>query len=322
VFDGSALAPLQRRGPRRGVVLALCGLLGATLGGAVGWAMKGGTDQFLGQQASRAPVAKGSAKAADATGDKLPALALAGSASAPAAAASAAASASAPAASASIPAAAASAAPPGSPATAATADSLAALQPLFFTEHEAWRALATAWDVNLGDGDPCQAAQRQQLQCYHRGNASLASIRLLGRPGILTIYEQRDKPSYALLTGLTRQGAILRTGGESREVPLSTLAQVWRGDFATFWRAPPGYSGLLYEGHAGSAVDGLASQLAKLRGEPAPRSGRSFDADLKAQVHAFQLAQGLSPDGIAGPTTFMQLNRATGVSEPRLETGS
>ena len=34
------------------------------------------------------------------------------------------------------------------------------------------------------------------------------------------------------------------------------------------------------------------------------------------------MAQGLRPDGIAGPTTFMQLNRATGVSEPRLETGS
>ncbi len=38
----------------------------------------------------------------------------------------------------------------------------------------------------------------------------------------------------------------------------------------------------------------------------------------RAQVSAFQLSQGLKPDGIAGPTTFMQLNRALGVDEPHL----
>ena len=37
-------------------------------------------------------------------------------------------------------------------------------------------------------------------------------------------------------------------------------------------------------------------------------------------IRLAQLAQGLRPDGIAGPTTFMQLNRATGVDEPRLLT--
>jgi general secretion pathway protein A len=37
-------------------------------------------------------------------------------------------------------------------------------------------------------------------------------------------------------------------------------------------------------------------------------------------VSTFQRAQGLKPDGIAGPTTFMQLNRVSGVDEPRLST--
>ena len=114
----------------------------------------------------------------------------------------------------------------------------------------------------------------------------------------------------------------MRTGSDAppRSVPLAALAQIWRGDFATFWRAPPGYLKLVVEGHTGGAVDGLAAQLAKLRGEPEPPAGQTYDASLKAKVHAFQMAQGLRPDGIAGPTTFMQLNRATGVSEPRLET--
>jgi general secretion pathway protein A len=39
---------------------------------------------------------------------------------------------------------------------------------------------------------------------------------------------------------------------------------------------------------------------------------------LTSQVFAFQLAQGLAPDGLAGPLTLMKLNRASGIDEPRL----
>jgi general secretion pathway protein A len=39
---------------------------------------------------------------------------------------------------------------------------------------------------------------------------------------------------------------------------------------------------------------------------------------LKARVSAFQVANGLRPDGMAGPLTLMQINRASGVDEPRL----
>jgi len=42
------------------------------------------------------------------------------------------------------------------------------------------------------------------------------------------------------------------------------------------------------------------------------------EAGWKAQVASFQLSQGLKADGLAGPTTFMQLNRATGIDEPQL----
>ena len=39
---------------------------------------------------------------------------------------------------------------------------------------------------------------------------------------------------------------------------------------------------------------------------------------LAEQLAGFQVAQSLRSDGIAGPTTFMQLNRVQGVVEPRL----
>ena len=194
-------------------------------------------------------------------------------------------------------------------------------------EADAWRELAPMWNLALGngngngngDGDPCLAARRSQVHCF-RSNSNLALMRQLGRPGILTLRFENGKPEYALLTGLTNQSATLRAGADAQTVSLASLASVWRGEFATFWRAPPDYRDRVVDGSGGAMVDTLAAQLAKLNGQAAPAAPQAFDAVLKSKLSAFQLTQGLSPDGVAGPTTFMQLNRATGVDEPRLQT--
>ncbi len=214
-------------------------------------------------------------------------------------------------------AAAAASAAASSSAVLSAADLQSALNALTQDEREAWRELAPAWKLDLTDADPCMAAQRQRVPCF-KSASTLAQIRQLGRPGILTLQVGDDKPVYAVLVGLTAQAATLRMGGVPRTVPLVALAQWWRGEFATFWRAPEGYRNILAEGSAGPVVDRLSADLARLRGEAPPAPEQRFDAALRGKVFAFQLAQGLRPDGIAGPTTFMQLNRATGVDEPRL----
>jgi general secretion pathway protein A len=200
---------------------------------------------------------------------------------------------------------------------AVTADPAQILQSTTRDENRAWRALASAWTLELGQGDPCQAAQRQQVHCFRTDN-SLALIRQLDRPGILTLRHSGTSPVFAVLTGLTDQTAMLRLDGVSQTVSLAVLATLWQGEFATFWRAPPGYAAVIDLGSRGDVVDRLAVQLAALDGSSSPARGRPFDESLKAKVRAFQLAQGLKPDGRAGPTTFMQLNRASGVQEPRL----
>ena len=75
----------------------------------------------------------------------------------------------------------------------------------------------------------------------------------------------------------------------------------------------------------------LAAQLARVPGIGAPAGMAASEpasaapsappgwAELSRQVQAFQASQGLQPDGRIGPITLMQINRATGVAEPRLD---
>jgi len=187
-------------------------------------------------------------------------------------------------------------------------------------ENDAWRELAPEWKLTLDGDDPCSAARKVQVQCFRSPSSNLALIRQLDRPGILMLRDDGDRPVYALLTGLTENSATLRMAGVSQTISLVSLATLWRGDFATFWRAPAVYKGRTQalDGAAGPESAWLAGQLATLRGEGTPPPEALTDSGWKTRVSAFQLAQGLKPDGLAGPTTFMQLNRATGIDEPRL----
>jgi len=289
VFGPAEVAPPAH--PRQGRIAALGLLAGAALFGVAALTLDGGAHR---DSAAAGPWGKGSASAAAAASTAKTAVAAA-SAAAP------------------IPRAA------SAPLTLVATDLKTRFPSLLRNERDAWRELAPAWKLAMADGDPCVAAQRQQVQCFKSASSNLALIRQLARPGIVTLNDDNGQPVHALLTGLTHQSATLRMGGVSQTVSLPSLAQLWRGDFATYWRAPPGYQNRIVEADAGPAAEWLAAQLAALDGSAASVDKPLSDAALKSQVSAFQLAQGLKADGLAGPTTFMQLNRATGVDEPRLQ---
>ncbi|MBK9572174.1 MAG: AAA family ATPase [Rhodoferax sp.] len=187
----------------------------------------------------------------------------------------------------------------------------------------AWRELASAWKLPASDDYPCQAAAAQQVQCYRASQLTVPQLRRLGRPGILTLQAGKEPPVYALLTGLTEQTATLQVAASQHTVRLVALGRLWHGDFATYWRAPPGYTGRLPDGSSGPVVARLAAQLSRLDGVPTPvseSSPPSLDATLRQRVRAFQRAQGLNPDGRPGPMTWMQLDSAIDNDQPRLQT--
>ena len=193
-------------------------------------------------------------------------------------------------------------------------------------EAAAWKALASAWGVTLTDGaDACATLPRDGLKCYRNRRAGLNLVRQIDRPVMLTLFpsEEAEESVSAVLRGLDGDTATLEGAGQTLKVPVEALAQVWRGDMATLWRTPPG---MPERGEIVDTPDGAAwldKQLAsKAAGGSGPGSRPMTPALRQSRIHRFQLAQGVTPDGRAGPLTLMLLNRATGVNEPRLQNKS
>ena len=184
-------------------------------------------------------------------------------------------------------------------------------------EKAAWRELAALWRVDPGEGDPCTGVARQQVRCY-KFATTLPMLKSLDRPGFMSLRDEAGRTTTVVLVGLRGDSASLLVEGRPQAVALAALTKLWQGEFGTLWRMPPGYTTALAEGASGPLVDRLATQLAGLAGEPVPPPRQTMDGALRAKVVRFQTANGLSALGKAGPTTFMQLNRATGVDEPRL----
>jgi len=206
----------------------------------------------------------------------------------------------------------------------------------------AWRTLAPAWGLAPAAQPPCAAAGAATAnaaatataatpapttasatapwQCFRTTQASLALLRALNRPGLLPLQAAAGggRPRYAQLVALDAQQLVLQHGTRRWRLPLEDLAALWHGDFITLWQPPPGYRTPLGRGASGPAVDALAADLAALRREPAPAEGQTLDGALATRLAGFQLAQGLRPDAVAGPTTFMQLSRLRGGHAPAL----
>ena len=205
------------------------------------------------------------------------------------------------------------------------ADAAAVLSQAWPDEDAAWRALAALWPLTLAPGDACRAAPSAGAACF-RANGGLVTARLLGRPGLLPLRDAGGTGGWVLLTGLSDTEATLQTRQAEVRLPLALLAPLWRGDFATLWRLPPAADpgAIAAAGPGAFAVRAAAPAWLTARLDaagvaavplgPGTRAGPALDE----RVRRFQIAQGLPPDGRAGPMTLMRLQLVAGDDEPRL----
>ncbi len=215
------------------------------------------------------------------------------------------------------PAATASTAPSG-PAASATsaAATLAAPEAMqgFANERSAWSALAALWSLPAGNkAEVCAAALTQGLAC-HDGSGDLALLHRLQRPMLL----QLGSGVPVLLQSIGPKALSLQGSQGTQQLPVALLPAVWPGSFSTLWRPPPGWLAA-GEKVGPETADWVFDHLQALQGQASGSlAQRGRDEALRQRVFAFQVGQGLALDGVAGPITLMQLNRAAGIDEPRL----
>jgi general secretion pathway protein A len=190
----------------------------------------------------------------------------------------------------------------------------------------AWGLLAQAWQAQVEPQapQPCAELALAGLRCYRNAAASLDLLRRLDRPAVLLLQGAQQQEVPVVLRRIDGDSAtVLGAQGTRLELPLAELGPLWHGAMATLWRAPEGLpdSGDITATPAGAAWLDERLRRAGVRLKAAPVRGGAVAA-RRARILQFQLGQGLDPDGQAGPLTLMQLNRATGVAEPRLRSGA
>ena len=174
------------------------------------------------------------------------------------------------------------------------------------SEDAALRSLAVGWGTTApAVGPACAALARENLSCFRARRAGLDLLRQIDRPAVLPLDiaapDGSKRTAYAVLRGLGSDSVTLDVDGRPHRVATATLAGWWRGDVLTLWRSEPDRAATL-DARLAQALPGVPAELTR--------------AD---RITRFQLAQGLPPDGQAGPLTAMRLNRAIGVDEPHLQ---
>ncbi|MDD2557359.1 MAG: AAA family ATPase [Desulfuromonadaceae bacterium] len=189
------------------------------------------------------------------------------------------------------------------------------------TRSAAAQQLFLLWNMpySTEETDIDTAANRVGLSNFER-RGSLATLRELNRPAILTLQDDAGNTRYATLTGLNTTSALLTFGEHIVRIPAAELVKHWRGEFILLWQAPPEYSTPVYPGHQGEIIHWLERQLAIInQRQPSTTAQRSLGGTLLDELRQFQASKGLTPDGILGPVTLIHLNNVTSNTHPRLQ---
>jgi general secretion pathway protein A len=170
-----------------------------------------------------------------------------------------------------------------------------------------------------GTARACNQAQQYQLYClFQRG--SLAQVRSLDRPAILTLRDVDSRQHQVVLSGLNNQVAFILIGDESYDVNMSELTNFWFGEYLLLWRPQSGKVKEYFPGMRDEGIKWLRASLAEIQGKPViPIDSDVYDAELEARVREYQRDRRLTVDGLVGYRTQITINTdLRNVEEPRL----
>jgi len=178
-------------------------------------------------------------------------------------------------------------------------------------EAQAWRELVRWWQAEWGSNASCTQTGLPGLVC-HRNSGGLAALRAVGRPSLLVLRDEVGGNAWIQLVAIGDSDVMLRAGSRRFKIGQGELARIWRGEFVTLWRPPPGWR----EGSEAATRPELREWINE---RLADAGEAAAEKPLKDRLWAFQIGQGMTPDGQATPATLMRLARPDPkLVEPRL----
>jgi general secretion pathway protein A len=182
----------------------------------------------------------------------------------------------------------------------------------------AWAGLAAAWG-EAGDAQrvagACEGRDGLGYACL-RDQGSWARIERLGLPVVLIL--QTPDTRHLLLRHMDGSRLTLGAPDATREAERDDLEPHWLGSYYVAWPQSPGWPRELGPGASGPALDALFDMAA--RADSPYRGTRSYGNQFETWLRAFQVRNGLEPDGIVGPRTLLYLMRHS-ITEPSLAPG-
>ncbi|TFG36805.1 MAG: AAA family ATPase [Nitrospirales bacterium] len=182
-------------------------------------------------------------------------------------------------------------------------------------------ALFRQWGVPYQpakDVNACQQALARELRCL-KGPGSLKDLSRLNKPAVLRFFDEKGRAYYGTLTAFDERTATVIIADETRRVGVDEIKKRWYGDYTLLWKHPQWYISAVKPGYRGPEVEWIDRQLSRIEGiSPQPGKGVPYDGELVNRMKSFQIAEGLIPDGIVGPHTFIQIGNATGENGPVL----
>ncbi len=181
--------------------------------------------------------------------------------------------------------------------------------PLINSEALAFQSLFKLYDMDFNTPSiqaPCQQAATKGLRCYE-GRGGLSDLFLIDQPVLLRLALADGKTYSATLTALDHQVATLIVGGAVQHVSLNDLANAWLGQFVVIWNAPASFKSELKQGQRNNTVAWVRHAMEAADGVH-DNGSDVFDAALEKRVRAFQLVEGMQPDGLVGSRTLIRLN--------------
>jgi general secretion pathway protein A len=189
----------------------------------------------------------------------------------------------------------------------------------------AWTELFARWAVKLPaavEPDYCIFANDLGLSCLAE-KGSWGLLRQYNRPVIMGLFNNDGQSVPVVLQHLDDRVAEMIIGNELFRLAIGEVDRYWLGDFTLLLQSPPNGHLLIKARDRNPDVAWLRQLLEVAQQVKLPANDpQYFDIPLLNQVMDFQRSRGLTPDGVVGKQTLIQLNTYTDRNVPLLSVDS